>query len=351
MKKFAALFLALLMMTSLVACGGSDGGTANTTDTEGTEQTSGDSASSPSIVFKLGHVFAVDSPSGDTSRYFKEILEERSNGTMSCDIYYNSEIGGDKELIESMGMGAVDMAMSAPSVLAPFSPRMGAFNLPFMFESPDQAHAAVETGLLDDILASTIETANTRILAVSENGFRQLEGRVEVTKLADLNNLKARAPQNEMYTQTWTALGCGIASLPFGEIYTALQTGVADVCEVPLANYYTSNFYEVGKYVTITNYSWDPICISMSELTWQKLTPEQQEIVQSCAVDAAAFQLNSVKEYEAELVEAMTEAGVTFNELTDEARAEFKEATQSVVDSWEYPDDVAAIQAALDQVS
>lgn len=345
MKRTLALILACVMMFALCACGQSDAPAADAPAADAP------AAAAPEFVFKLGHVFAVDSPSGDTSRYFKEILEERSNGTMSCDIYYNSEIGGDKELIEAMGMGAVDLAMSAPSVLAPFAPRMAVFNLPFMFDSLDQAHAAVDTGLLDGILESTIAGAGARVLAVSENGFRQLEGRVEVTSVDDLNNLKARAPQNEMYTNTWTALGCGIASLPFGEIYTALQTGVTDVCEVPLANYYTSNFYEVGKFVTFTNYSWDPICISMSEITWQKLSPEQQEIVKGCAKDAAAFQLESVKAYEAELVDAMTEAGVKFNELTPEAKEEFKAKVQPIIDGWEFPEDVEALKAAIAQVS
>ena len=298
---------------------------------------------------KLGHVLAVNSPGHKAALWFAEEINKRTNGELVVHVYANSELGSDRELIESVGLGAIDMCVPAPSVLSPFVPRLAVFNLPFLFENLNQAQAVVDSEAVRPILDATVEGSNLRILSCWDNGFRQLITRAEpVRTLRELRTKKIRIPQSEFYTQLWNTMGCTGVSLAYSEIYTALQTGVADGCELPLCNFAASGFAEVTKSFTFTNYTWDPLLLACGEKFWGKLSPEQQKVFMEVAKESSAYQRKLVNEEEKRLQESLNkDFGITFYSLTPEARQEFVDAVKPMYDQYKFQEDLTIIRDAI----
>lgn len=199
MKKLLALFLATVMAASLIACSG----TKETPDSP----TTTDDVFGPTLTASFGHVMSVDSPADQAAKYFADRVAELTKGTITVTVYPGSQLGGDRDMIESQQMGALEFSLPGTSIYSSFEPTLGTFCLPFLYSDYGEARAVLDSDEVAEIYSVT-GNQNIKLLTTFESGFRQLgTNKRAVNSLADLKGQIIRIPQGDIYTQTWAALG------------------------------------------------------------------------------------------------------------------------------------------------
>lgn len=300
---------------------------------------------SAEYVAMLGHSQVTSSPIHEGALYFAELVFEKTGGRVVVEVYPSAQLGAERDLIESVGMGAVTMGMSIASVCAQFQPGVEAVCLPFLFETKEDVYRVLD-GEAGRRLFSAMEKSDVTVMASFENGFRQLGSNRAVNSIEDLSGLKLRAPEGDIYTKTWSALGVNVTATPWSETFTALQTGVVDGEEAPLAIFNSSGFGEVTKFFAYINYMYDPMLVYFNSRWLDALPAELRKAVTESAQEAANFQRGLVTEQEAEAENILKgKWGVTF---THPDLAPFREACESVYDTYGHQDKLKLIRDALD---
>lgn len=291
-KKFLSLFLVLAMALALTACGsngGSNSGGSNGGDSSGSDSSSGAPAADGSEFNQL-NIIAAHGAAETTSENasflkFKELVEEKSGGVVTVDLYPNQQLGGDREYTEACVQGNVTMGGPSTANIAPFVPALNAFETPFLFSDRETVYKALDSAAGQALLDS-LETAGLKGLGYFENGFRQLTCNKDINALSDLNGLKIRVMENEVHLAIWTALGANPGPLAFGELYTALQQKSFDAQENPLEQIYNNKFWEVQDHVYLTQHVYTPYIIYMNLDAWNSLNEATQELIQQCIDEA-----------------------------------------------------------------
>ena len=208
------------------------------------------------VVIKFSHVVADDTPKGKGAAKFKELAEKYSGGAVKVEIYANSTLYKDKEEMEALQLGAVQMI--APS-LAKFGPlgvrTFEVFDLPYIFDNAEQLHK-VTTGELGKKMFASLEPKGIRGLAFWDNGFKSFSANKPLNAPADFKGLKMRIQSSKVLEAQMRALGALPQVMAFSEVYQALQTGVVDGTENPHSNLYTQKMYEVQKNITVSDHGY-----------------------------------------------------------------------------------------------
>ncbi|MEI3306412.1 MAG: TRAP transporter substrate-binding protein [Dysosmobacter sp.] len=315
MKKHLALVMAALMMASMLAgCGSSE-----TTDTGSGD---GNSEGYNTLNIIAAHGAAENTSENESFLKFKELVEERSGGAVTVDLYPNQQLGGDREYTEAATQGNVTMGGPSTANIAPFVPAMNAFETPFLFSDRETVYAALDSEAGQALLDS-LESAGLKGLGYFENGFRQLTTNKEINSLADLKGLKIRVMENEVHLAIWEALGANPSPLAFGELYSALQQKAFDAQENPAELIYNTKFYEVQDHVYLTNHIYTPYIIYMNLDTWNSLNEQTQTLIQECMDEAVAYCREICEENEQACFDAINESGKSQTyEVSDELHNE-----------------------------
>ena len=283
------------------------------------------------LELKLGVSTAETDPRNIAAEQFKEEVESKTNGEITVSIYPSGQLGGDGDLINSMFNedGTVDIVITDASNFANIEPLMGISALPFLFSDFDAAWEFMDGEIEAKAEAALLETANIRVLAHYDNGFRCVtnsKGPVETP--ADMQGMLIRTPENPAIMAAMTALGAHPQPLAFSELYQALQQGTYDAQENPIPVIYNNHLYEVQKYLSVTNHIYSGMCFAIMGSTWDAMTAEQQEIVAAAAVASAETDRTLNREQTDSLVENLKAEGMEINypDLTP-----FKEACASVL--------------------
>jgi tripartite ATP-independent transporter DctP family solute receptor len=289
-------------------------------------------SSAPVKIIKIGNVQPPEDPMTLCAIKFAELVAAKTNGQVKVEVVPGGQLGTDREMIEAMRMGSLDMSIEGSINFEAFVPETAFVDLPFMFKDRQTAFKALDGPTSQQIWGTVIEKIGVRILAMPENGFRQITtAKTPIRALADLKGLKMRVPQTKLYTDTFKALGTLPTPITFTELFTALQSGVVEGEENGFPLIYSSKFYEVQKFLAVTNHIYDAAPLAMSEKTFQSLTPDQQKAVQAAAIEARDFQRQFIIAREDDLIKKLKAAGMTF---TYPARDEFVKAVQPVVDGY-----------------
>lgn len=321
--------------TEAVAAGdkAEEGSSENAVDTSHAEYTA-----------KLGHSQVTASPVHEGALYFAKLVAEKTDGRVSIEVYPSAQLGAERDLIESAGMGAVEMGLSVGSVCAQFQPGVDVICLPFLFETKEDVYSILD-GDVGKQIFSVMENSNVTVLSHFENGFRQLGTNREIQSIDDLKGLKLRTPEGDIYVQTWGALGVNVTSTPWNETFTALQTGVVDGEEAPLAIFSSAGFGEVTKHFAYINYMYDPLVLYVSSSWLSSLPDDLRTAVEEAAAEAAVYQRKLVTEQEETAEKELSETwGMTFTHPDLEP---FQTAVQAVYDSYKYQDNLALVREAL----
>ncbi len=314
--------LALVLMLSLLATGCSGGG-------EGGDKAGG---TPEPIVLKAGHAVAEAHPYHLGLEKFKQIVEEKTAGAVKIDIYANGTLGSERDMIEGLQLGTLDLVVTSTGPVINFVPEMGVVDLPFIFSSREHAYKVLD-GEIGQGLLQKFNDIGIVGLAFWENGFRHLtNSKRPVNSVKDIKGLKIRTMENEVHQAAFKELGADPTPMAWGEVYTALQQGTIDGQENPVPIIYNMKIYEVQKYLALTGHFYSPALLLAGKKCFDKLTPKQQEIFKSAAVEAAKYEREQIKLQEDEQLSKLEELGMV---ITRPDKNALREATKAVYDKYQ----------------
>jgi C4-dicarboxylate-binding protein DctP len=242
------------------------------------------------IVIKFSHVVALDTPKGQAAERFKELAEKATKGRVKVEVYPNSQLYKDKEELEALQLGAVQML--APS-LAKFGPlgvkEFEAFDLPYIFPSKAALYNITE-GPIGKSLLDKLGPKGITGLAYWDNGFKVMSANKPLRLPADFKGLKLRIQSSKVLDAQMRALGANPQVLAFSEVYQALQTGVVDGTENPPSNMYTQKMHEVQKHVTVSNHGYLGYAVIVNKKFWDGLPADIRASLTTAMRDATTFE-------------------------------------------------------------
>jgi len=283
------------------------------------------------MVIKLGHIADPSHPYAKGAEKFAELVKAKSAGTMDVRVFHSSQLGGQKDLIEGLVYGTIDMALVGTAVLGQFQPQVSLFDLPFLFKDREHAYKSLDTVGMD--IGKALEPKGIKLLGYMENGIRHLTNNIrEVKSPADMKGLKIRVMTNKIYIAMMKALGASPTPMAFGELYSAMQQGVVDGQENPSAHIWTKRFFEVNKFASLTAHAYAPEPVLISMRKWNALSDEEKKIVTDAAKEAVVWQRELSTAQDQEFWDKI--AGTGKMKITVVDRAPFEKATESVYDEF-----------------
>ncbi|RCV87279.1 TRAP transporter substrate-binding protein [Billgrantia montanilacus] len=292
-----------------------------------------------SHTIRMGIGLAETSPQYLSSRYFADILAERTDGRITVNIFPNSQLGDDVQMMEMLQTGTLDMSYPSSSPATTYVEELAVFDLPFLLPTREAAIAVMNSDVAQEML-DAFDGTGIKALTFSENGYRQLSNSArpvaspdDVAGL-DVSGLTVRTMENPVHLSIWQTLGANPTPMAFGELFSAMEQGVVDGQENPWSTILTSNFHEVQDYGSETRHVYTPFIMMMSERTWDRLDPAYQELVQEAARKSAEYEIQLAAEYDDWARDQLEERGMQITRLDDDQIAAFQEAVQPVYDEW-----------------
>ncbi|TNC47488.1 TRAP transporter substrate-binding protein [Rubellimicrobium rubrum] len=292
-------------------------------------------------------------PVGNGVQAMQACFDERTGGTWTLNAFWSAALGNDLDATQALRSGTQEMVVTSTSPLVGIEPALGVFDLPFLFADDQEADAILD-GEFGAMISEKMEAHGLINLAYWENGFRNLTNSVRpVTKLEDLEGMRVRVMQNDIFLDTFSNLGTNAMPMAFGEVFTALETGTIDAQENPYVTIDTSQFSEVQEYLTETRHAYTPFMVLFSKAIFDTYSPEEQQILRDCAMEGQAVQRQASRELSQQSLERVQEAGMKFNQLEPTEMERIREAVATVYETHADTigrDVVEAMQAALDEL-
>jgi len=263
---------------------------------------------------------------------FKELIEERTNGRYKVKIFPHAQLAGQVQRteLEMVQSGVIDISLESSILLSLIEPSMSVLSLPWLFDDYAQANRILD-GPLGSKLFTMLPENGLVGLAYGANGFRQItNSKNEIYKPEDIRAMKIRVPAIKMYIDIFKMLGADPSSMNFGEVFTALAQGTFDGQENPVSVIYSVRLYEVQKYLTVWNYSYDPIILCINKELWDSFTPEIREIFTKCARETMQYERKLVEDGESAIIDSLKAKGMVINTLSRESLEAFKVLTEPV---------------------
>lgn len=290
-------------------------------------------ASAQNMVLKAADVHPAGYPNVVAVESMGKKLEAATNGRLKIQTFPGGVLGGEKEMIEQTQVGAINILRTSLGPVGTVVPEVNVFNLPFIFRSQEHARAVIDGPIGEELLAK-VSASPAKLVAIGwmDGGARSLYTKKPVRTPADLKGQKVRMMGNPLFVDTMNAMGGNGISMGYGEVFTALQTGVVDGAENNAPSYFTSNHYNTGaKYYTQTNHLIIPELLVVSKATWDKLSKDDQALLKKFGREAQMEQRalwdKSVAENTAKLksagVEFITVDNKPFYEATAPVRAKY----------------------------
>lgn len=302
-RTIAILVAVLFVLTGIFAgCGGGDKKPAQPAQQQ--------------LVLKLGETHPPDYPTTLGDKKFAELVTERSKGRIKVEVYPSSQLGEEKAVIEQVQLGAIAFTRVSTGPMAEFYKPMGVFSLPYIFNSGDHMWKFLNgpdgQKMLDGLTASKFIG-----LCYFDPGARSFYSTKPIKSLEDMKGLKIRVIQNKINMDLMQALGASATPMPYGQVFSSLQTGVIDGAENNFPSYLTANHYQVAKYYLVDTHQRVPEVLVMSKVVWDKLSEEDRKLIKQAAADAVATQRDLWNKFEKEAETKVKAAGCTVTEVKD----------------------------------
>ena len=321
-KKIIAIAVSLTMIftfaVTMTGCGGGS-----------------DSASSDNPVkFVVGTAAAETTNTGKALAELEKNVEEATDGAIDVDVQYSGVVGDETDMVEQIQMGTLQMALPSSSLFTSYGDKFAIWDIPFLFDSYDKIKEAYN-GELGEQYSSWLADEGFYCYGIIPTGFRGLSNsKHTVTSPADMNDLKIRVMESEIYVDAFDALGANTVTMNYSEVYSALQQGVVDGQDNPAEFTVTSGFYDVNKYYTRLNHTMCSMpvvgSVSFMEGLDENLRATLDEEIDKFIADLSV----TFEESEQGFVDQMEEAGVEITELTEDQVKEFRDAEAGVYEKW-----------------
>jgi C4-dicarboxylate-binding protein DctP len=307
------------------------------------------------IVIKFSHVAAADTPKGQAAEQFKKLAEERTKGRVKVEVFANSTLYKDKEELDALQLGSVQMLAPVPGKFGPIGlAEFEAFDLPYLFPDLDAVHK-VCNGPVGTALLKKLETKGLVGLAFWDNGFRVMSANKPIHVPADMKGLKMRINSSKVNAAIMKSVGAIPQTVAFSEVYQALETGVVDGTEGPLSNLYTQKQYEVQKQVTLTYHTISNYVVVTNKKFWDGLPPDIRVTLEGAMKDASKLNNDVSVKDEAQAIAAIKASGKSqIYALSAAEKTQWVKALYPVQDEMAGrvgKDAVAAIRAAAGSVA
>lgn len=287
--KSHALFLAVLMFAAVPAA----------------------SLAADPIVIKFSHVVAPDTPKGKAANKFKELAETRTNGRVKVDVYPNSQLYKDREEMEALQLGAVQMLAPSLSKFGPLGVReFEVFDLPYIFPNKAVLYAVME-GDVGKGLFKRLEGKGILGLAYWDNGFKQMSANKPLRKVDDFKGFKLRIQSSKVLDAQMKALGANPQVMAFSEVYSGLQQGVVDGTENPVSNFYTQKMHEVQKHLTLSEHGYLGYAVIVNRKFWDGLPADVRKTLDQAMVEATRYERDIAQQENDDALAKVRAAGTT----------------------------------------
>jgi tripartite ATP-independent transporter DctP family solute receptor len=265
---------------------------------------------------------------------FAELVHEKSGGKITIKVFPGGVLGPDLQNFSAMQGGTLDFNIGNASLLAGNVKEFAVLDFPFLFNTAEEVDAVVD-GPIGQKLFDKLPDRGLVGLGFFELGFREINNnRRPINRAEDIEGLKIRVIPTPIYVDFMNALGANAVPMPYTETYTALETRAVDGMTNPLLNIIDMKFYEVTKYLALTNHMYNPQALTVSRKTWDKLSDDEKKIMQEAATEAAAYQRQVAREASAKALDEIRAAGMEVTELPPEEIAKLKAKAQPVIDKY-----------------
>lgn len=284
--------------------------------------------------FTFAHVLIEDTPNAQAALRFKEEVEEKSEGRINIEVLPAAQVGGDVEIIEQIQMGLVDIGIPPTATLGNFEPRMQILDLPFLL-SDYETMVKVLDGEVGREILDTLEDDNMHAFNFWGAGFRHMTNNVRpIETPEDLEDIRMRTMQAPVIISTYENFDANATAMAFTEVYNGLQQGVVEGQENPLANIYTMRFHEVQDYLSLTNHAYHAYAAVMNKNSWESLPEDLKKVMVEAFDNGRETSRELTRQQEDEILENI-KGDIQINEITDEARKAFIEASIPVYKEYE----------------
>jgi len=344
-RAFKGLVLSLttVSIVSVTACSGSTESGAPKNNTTSTSPSSLPPAEGvQEHNFKMAVELNEEHPQGKGVKKFAELVEEKSGGKIKLNLYYNSQLGDAKKMIDQLKTGLLDLSVIDPANLTGDIPEMGIFGFPFIFNNEKEVDAVLD-GPLGDRMLEKLPDIQLIGLSYWENGFRNITNTKHPIKtMEDFAGLKIRTMQNSIHIDAFNTIGANPTPMAFSELFTALESKTVDGQENPLLIIEQSKFYEVQDYLTLSNHVYSPFILLVSKKTWDQLSDEEKNILKDTGIEAAKYNREVSREDNKKTLESLQSKGMKVNELSTEEKEKIQEKIKPVIDKYtaEFGDDL-----------
>lgn len=289
------------------------------------------------IKIKAGHNTAADGTYQYGFEAFKEKIEELSGGTIEVDIYPSGQLGDQSELIQQLQLGTVQMAISSCADMSNFAVNVGLLDVPYLFETKEQAWNAMDGEVGQYFKDYIEEEAGVKVCGYWSGGTRSVfSSKGPINTVDDMKGLSIRTQPADVHVKSFEEMGAVVTPIAYAELYSALQQGVIDAAENDPSNYYQMKFYEVCKYYSLTEHIQQVasgICL-VSPKFYDSLTDEQKGWFDEACEYAQEEQRNYVEDSAADFLEKLKAEGVEINEVD---KTSFIDAMQPFYEEFVYP--------------
>jgi TRAP-type transport system periplasmic protein len=281
----------------------------------------------------LGHGAAPGNPRSVAADRMAALIKERSGGRIEVRVAGSAQLGDDAAMLTGLRTGTLDLSVNSQGACSAVLPELAALGLPFLFTNAAAAYKIVD-GPIGAELAKRFDSVGLISLGFWDNGTRHTtNSKRPILKPEDLKGLKVRTPPDSMTIDIFQALGAATQQIAFAELYVALQQGVVDGQENPLANIHSAKLFEVNKFISLTGHKWECNPVLASRVSWGKLNADDQKLVREAAREAGDHQRKLMQEIDAKLLsDFKANSAVAVNEVD---QALFRNATGAVADRWE----------------
>jgi len=344
MKKCFALILSIAIVLSLAACAGTGAATTPAATAPASAAPSAEPKSEP-IVLRVGHKSSATSSWQLGAEHWAQLVSEATDGGLILEIYPNSQLGDQKEMTEAAQLGVVDIVLNAPATLAGFMTEISALDLPFLFRDYDHAFDCMDTCILE-YFDSAYTDVGLVCLANWDTGFKNLSNNTREIKTAeDIAGLKIRYAGGAALSGTIEALGASAISIPWSETYIGLSQGTADGQFNPASTMVESKIHEVQKYYSNIPIQYGAEPVTMSLISYNKLSEQYQQILRDTCQEAAIYQRGISQQMDETALQTMLDEGVMYTEVSADVLAEVQSKTAFLLEQYCPSELLAAIQA------
>jgi len=292
---------------------------------------SGCAKKSDVTVLKIGHSLDVEHPVHKALTFMVEKLKEKSGGKVILHVYPGEQLGSEREMIEQLQLGSLDMAKVSTSPLESFVPIVSVFSVPYLFRDSEHFWKVLD-GPIGERLKNAGEKVGLKGLCYYDAGSRSFYTKAKpILTPADLSGMKIRVQESKTSMQMIEALGASPTPIAWGELYTSLQQGVVDGAENNPPSFYRSRHFEVCKHYSLDEHAMVPDIVLISMDTWEKMPSVVQQMVQEAANESAKYQRELWKEATKDALEKVQQQGV---KVYNPDKAAFREKVKQMHESY-----------------